>query len=71
MTILYECQVPDPKELFIRDPQPVICGWQAVPVTLANPYSAGLATISRSRENVSSGMTRRPAVSIALNSAAL
>lgn len=28
MTILYECQAPDPKELFIRDPQPVICGWQ-------------------------------------------
>lgn len=28
MTILYECQAPDPKELFIRDPQPVICDWQ-------------------------------------------
>ncbi|MCY1377960.1 hypothetical protein D9M69_655600 [compost metagenome] len=43
----------------------VICGWQAVPVTLAKPYAAGLATISCNNVNVFSGITRRPAVLMA------
>ena len=39
----------------------VICGLQAVPVTLVMPNGAGLATTSRIRLNVSSGMKRTPA----------
>ena len=28
MSIIYECEVPNPKEVFIRDPKPEICTWQ-------------------------------------------
>lgn len=45
MAIIYESEVPNPKELFVRDPQPKICDWQGRKALRLSGQGAGLLIV--------------------------
>lgn len=45
MPIIYECSVPDPNTLFVRDPEPQICTWQGRKALRLGGAGAGLLVV--------------------------